>query len=1297
MPKGARQSGSAEQRDKAPKRPTDDATIPVGAGSSKATSAMSHLNWRAAAVDLANEIADDGFGMLEEIPAGSYELVKQPGGGYTIVMKGASGAAEKRDKKLKKTAVTDGESAAADNKPPAAGSSDADDVGQKRKRQATAERQHADSDDSASDSDDEGDEAEVDDVSEQGEEATDEDGDDVVDEDHESESDEAAVAERKLPKHIRIKGEHGPVAPNAGIDIAAVASEWATLGVTSPILLQNIATLGYSTPTRIQQQAVPASLQHFKDVVGAAATGSGKTAAYAVPIVHRLLDRRERLGMGTVQAGQSVPIIATTAEGIVVSGYHVPVPADNDGSEGAAVAAVAAKGRARAASSAPVGTAAALAASTYKSWSVLPALILCPTRELAVQVTAHISAICKGTLIKAVTVVGGLAPEKQERLLRSHPDIIVATPGRFWDLVSSGRHPYLQQLWRLQFLVMDEADRLVEKGSFPHVNNILAAMRPPPPGSAGAGATSAKSGADGAFHDPEAERILAEKRKAQQLLLQKGNVAASNIKNLADEAAADDSDDEEDADDDEDDADMDQAEDEEGSDGDDDEDDEADGDDAAEDDEASDADEEAAAPAGPLVKKKHRHIPAEYLVDPPAHYKRQSFLFSATLGVATQQSIKDAATALAQASVSIQTAGGASADGSGKGAKGGAAGSGKASKKVLRRALARASQLTPVEALMARVGMLGKPELIQVARPKKPSADDDADGGSKQKKSTSKGAAAGAVDGDDEEDGAWDKSAGSIISLPDTLRLARITCPEVQDKDAHLYSFLLQYAGRALIFVNAISTLKRLASVLLALKLSVHPLHAHMQQRQRLHHLERFRKDSSGILLATDVAARGLDVPQVDFVIHYSLPPTAETFVHRCGRTARGTSAGLALALVGPKDHSSYGRIMGVLGLTAGLPEFPDDSRVTKKVVPRVSLARKIADAQASLNRESEQQHWLTTTAAEAGIEVDDDTAAEVGAGRADLALASQKLEAKQQQQKQQQQPKKKQERSSKKQKRSNNGDDDAGGSVASAESGGIFGEFDEDTRAEAHATAKKARVELKNMRNEMEYLLQQDVMPAAGVGSGYGVSRRYITSNPLLKQASHPLQDLVQIHGVGFSGAMDGEDEDGDDKQSGSGGEADEEMDDGSKATAATALSQKKGKNSRSASSSSSSAAPAAPVVRTGALVAPRVTLPVHLMSGSSRNGGRPMPASAAIASVGASTSAAAKKAASNATPQPLTNSQGQSEALKQLAKKGKHVHVPGVSTAKMKRQLKAQERKKNKQDRRDKKYGSKNRGFER
>lgn len=90
-------------------------------------------------------------------------------------------------------------------------------------------------------------------------------------------------------------------------------------------------------------------------------------------------------------------------------------------------------------------------------------------------------------------------------------------------------------------------------------------------------------------------------------------------------------------------------------------------------------------------------------------------------------------------------------------------------------------------------------------------------------------------------------------------------------------------------------------------------------------------------------------------------------------------------------------------------------------------------------------------------------------------------------------------------------------------------------------------------------------------------------------------------------------------------------------------------------------------------------------------------MPASAAIASVGASTSAAAKKAASNATPQPLTYTQGQSEALKQLAKKGKHVHVPGVSTAKMKRQLKAQERKKNKQDRRDKKHGSKNSGFER
>jgi hypothetical protein len=86
----------------------------------------------------------------------------------------------------------------------------------------------------------------------------------------------------------------------------------------------------------------------------------------------------------------------------------------------------------------------------HSHWKYLPCLILAPTRELAVQVCDHIRSVledCPG--MRVANVVGGLAVEKQVRILQSHPDIIVATPGRFWDLIRSG-HEYLSYLPKLQ-------------------------------------------------------------------------------------------------------------------------------------------------------------------------------------------------------------------------------------------------------------------------------------------------------------------------------------------------------------------------------------------------------------------------------------------------------------------------------------------------------------------------------------------------------------------------------------------------------------------------------------------------------------------------------------------------------------------------------------------------------------------------------------------------------------------------------------------------------------------------------
>lgn len=87
-----------------------------------------------------------------------------------------------------------------------------------------------------------------------------------------------------------------------------------------------------------------------------------------------------------------------------------------------------------------------------------------------------------------------------------------------------------------------------------------------------------------------------------------------------------------------------------------------------------------------------------------------------------------------------------------------------------------------------------------------------------------------------------------------------------------------------------------------------------MEQKQRLRNLEKFKSNSEGLLIATDVAARGLDIPNVNHVVHYQVPKTAETYVHRSGRTARGQNVGDALLLIEPQEHRSYIKLIHTLG-----------------------------------------------------------------------------------------------------------------------------------------------------------------------------------------------------------------------------------------------------------------------------------------------------------------------------------------------------------------------------------------------
>lgn len=99
----------------------------------------------------------------------------------------------------------------------------------------------------------------------------------------------------------------------------------------------------------------------------------------------------------------------------------------------------------------------------------------------------------------------------------------------------------------------------------------------------------------------------------------------------------------------------------------------------------------------------------------------------------------------------------------------------------------------------------------------------------------------------------------SCISAGLQVEEACLECSDAQ-RDEFLYYILAQHPGRTLVFVNAISAVRRVAALLKLLGLPAVALHASMQQRQRLKALDKFKADPTGVLVATDVAARGLDI-----------------------------------------------------------------------------------------------------------------------------------------------------------------------------------------------------------------------------------------------------------------------------------------------------------------------------------------------------------------------------------------------------------------------------------------------------
>lgn len=143
-----------------------------------------------------------------------------------------------------------------------------------------------------------------------------------------------------------------------------------------------------------------------------------------------------------------------------------------------------------------------------------------------------------------------------------------------------------------------------------------------------------------------------------------------------------------------------------------------------------------------------------------------------------------------------------------------------------------------------------------------------------------------------------------MLAIPATLEQKHIQIP-VTHKEHYLHVFLLTQNNvdkTIIIFCNRTSTAEYLHHLLRLLEHKVTSLHSKLPQRQRTDNLGRFRASAARILVATDVAARGLDIPEVSLVVNYDIPRDPDDYIHRVGRTARAGRRGEAVTFVGQRD-----------------------------------------------------------------------------------------------------------------------------------------------------------------------------------------------------------------------------------------------------------------------------------------------------------------------------------------------------------------------------------------------------------
>uniref|UniRef100_T1HAT9 ATP-dependent RNA helicase n=1 Tax=Rhodnius prolixus TaxID=13249 RepID=T1HAT9_RHOPR len=493
----------------------------------------------------------------------------------------------------------------------------------------------------------------------------------------------------KKIKNLDQKNEPTEVVQDLEIEPSDILP-WTNIFVPEEIA-NSLVKQGFSNPTEIQRQCIPAAIKGRRDILGAAETGSGKTLAFGIPMLYGILKCLEN----------ELPVEVDSEE----EDFEPPIKNKK--------------------------CVRVIHLSSEKKIGSLLGLVLTPTRELALQIKNHLDITAKYTAVKVAVVVGGMSVEKQIRILKKKPHLLVATPGRLWELMT--QEPNLVNLNNIRFFTIDETDRMLERDHFPELRSIL--------------------------------EILQEHKKV----------------------------------------------------------------------------------------------------------KRQNFVFSATLTLVHEPP------------------------------------------SYIKRKRHNKAQLTQNDKLKKLIKAVGMKDYKVVDITKK---------------------------------------TGTAAALKE----AKISCT-FDEKDYYIYYLLKAYNGRTVIFCNSISCVRRLASLLSLLSCSPLPLHANMQQRQRLKNLDRFKKEDNSVLLSTDVAARGLDIPNIDHVIHYQVPRTSEGMIINIFY--------LKLYLLSNDKNNNL--------IEKDVDEFPVEQNLLLEAKSRVKIARDVDILERKLIKFNSNISWLEKSAEELDLVLDDE------------------------------------------------------------------------------------------------------------------------------------------------------------------------------------------------------------------------------------------------------------------------------------------------------------------------------------